>query len=153
MGRPAGWMTQLTGRGPMRSPGAPSHRREVERGFWREIAKGLLAEEAAEVVGASQAVGARWFRHGGGMSPFDLKAFSGRYLTFAEREEIQRHPLASGTPGNLAGWCELVRAHGKLSLAEVFAPAIALARDGFPLGRFNVELINSSCVSLKDHGQ
>ncbi|WP_084310934.1 IS30 family transposase [Phycicoccus elongatus] len=81
-------MTQLTGRGPMRSPGAPSHRREVERGFWREIAKGLLAEEAAEVVGASQAVGARWFRHGGGMSPFDLKAFSGRYLTFAEREEI-----------------------------------------------------------------
>ena len=88
MGRPAGWMTQLTGRGPMRSPGAPSHRREVERGFWREIAKGLLAEEAAEVVGASQAVGAQWFRHGGGMSPFDLKAFSGRYLTFAEREEI-----------------------------------------------------------------
>ena len=88
MGRPAGWMTQLTGRGPMSSPAAPSHRREVERGFWREIAKGLLAEEAAEVVGASQAVGARWFRHGGGMSPFDLKAFSGRYLTFAEREEI-----------------------------------------------------------------
>lgn len=73
--------------------------------------------------------------------------------TFAEREEIQRHPLASGTPGNLAGWCELVRAHGKLSLAEVFAPAIALARDGFPLGRFNVELTNLSCVQLHDHPQ
>ncbi len=88
MGRPAGWMTTLTGRSPMRSPGAPSHRREVERLFWREIAKGLLPEEAAHVVGASQAVGSRWFRHGGGMSPFDLKAFSGRYLTFQEREEI-----------------------------------------------------------------
>ena len=47
-----------------------------------------MPEEAAHVVGASQAVGSRWFRHGGGMSPFDLKAFSGRYLSFAEREEI-----------------------------------------------------------------
>ena len=88
MGRPAGWMTELTGRSAMRSPGAPSHRREVEREFWREIAKGLLPEEAAHVVGASQAVGSRWFRHGGGMSPFDLEAFSGRYLSFREREEI-----------------------------------------------------------------
>src|SRR5690606_18317463 len=70
------------------SPGSPSHRREVQREFWREIAKRLLPEEAAHVVGASQAVGGRWFRHGGGMSPFDLKAFSGRYLTFREREEI-----------------------------------------------------------------
>jgi IS30 family transposase len=88
MGRPAGWMQELTGRSAMRSPGAPSHRREVEREFWKEIAKGLLPEEAAQAVGASQAVGGRWFRHGGGMSPFDLKAFSGRYLSFAEREEI-----------------------------------------------------------------
>ena len=88
MGRPAGWMQELTGRAAMRSPGAPSHRREVEREFWKEIAKGLLPEEAANAVGASQAVGGRWFRHGGGMSPFDLKTFSGRYLSFAEREEI-----------------------------------------------------------------
>jgi DNA-binding CsgD family transcriptional regulator len=88
MGRPAGWMTELTGRGPMRSPGAPSHPREIEREFWRQIAKGLLPEEAAHVVGASQAVGSSWFRHSGGMSPFDLDAFSGRYLSFREREEI-----------------------------------------------------------------
>src|SRR3954452_563048 len=88
MGRPASWMQELTGRSPMKSPGAPSHRREVEREFWKEIAKGLLAEEATHAVGVSQAVGARWFRHGGGMSPFDLEAFSGRYLSFREREEI-----------------------------------------------------------------
>ena len=31
MGRPAEWMRKLTGRGAMRSPGAPSHRRETER--------------------------------------------------------------------------------------------------------------------------
>ena len=29
MGRPAGWMRQLTGRDTMRSPGAPSHRRKT----------------------------------------------------------------------------------------------------------------------------
>jgi len=72
----------------MKSPGAPSHRREVEREFWREIAKGLLPEEAAHAVGVSQAVGARWFRHGGGMPSVDLAPLSGRYLSFREREEI-----------------------------------------------------------------
>jgi IS30 family transposase len=88
MGRPAGWMAALTGRSPMKSPGAPSHRREVEREFWREIANGLLPEEAAHAVGVSQAAGSRWFRHGGGMPSVDLAPLSGRYLSFREREEI-----------------------------------------------------------------
>jgi IS30 family transposase len=72
----------------MKSPGAPRHRREVEREFWREIGKGLLPEEAAAAVGVSQAVGGRWFRHGGGMPTVDLAPLSGRYLSFREREEI-----------------------------------------------------------------
>jgi IS30 family transposase len=72
----------------MKSPGAPRHRREVEREFWGEIAEGLLPEEAAAAVGVSQAVGGRWFRHGGGMPTVDLAPLSGRYLSFREREEI-----------------------------------------------------------------
>ncbi len=36
----------------------------------------------------SLAVGARWFRHAGGMPPISLSPLSGRYLSFAEREEI-----------------------------------------------------------------
>ena len=56
--------------------------------FWQQIAKGLTSEEAAAAVGVSQAVGGRWFRHGGGMPPIDLAPVSGRYLSFAEREEI-----------------------------------------------------------------
>jgi hypothetical protein len=36
MGRPAGWTKELTGRSLMKSPGAPSHRREIEREFWRQ---------------------------------------------------------------------------------------------------------------------
>jgi len=79
---------ELTGRSPMKSPGAPSHRREIERKFWREIARGLTSEEAAVAVGASQAVGARWFRNRGGMPSMSLAPLADRYLSFAEREEI-----------------------------------------------------------------
>ena len=88
MGRPAGWMKELTGRSPMKSPGAPSHRREIEREFWRVVATGVTSEQAAVAVGVSQAVGSRWFRHGGGMAPMNLAPTTGRYLSFAEREEI-----------------------------------------------------------------
>jgi transposase len=88
MGRPAGWIHELTGRGAMRSPGAPSHRRETERRFWEQIATGITSERAAEAVGVSQAVGTRWFRHNGGMPLSMLSPISGRYLSFAEREEI-----------------------------------------------------------------
>ena len=73
----------------LRSPGHPKFQREVEVAFWVEIAKGLLPVEAAGVVGVSQPVGQRWFHNAGGMPPFDLKARpSGRYLSFAEREEF-----------------------------------------------------------------
>lgn len=75
-------------RRPMRSPGHPPDRRETERLFWTEIAKGLLPAQAAIAVGASQPVGQRWFHNAGGMPPFDLKPLSGRYLSFHEREEI-----------------------------------------------------------------
>lgn len=88
MGRPAGWMKALTGRSAMKSPGAPATRREIEREFWRVIATGVTSEQAAETVGVSQAVGGRWFRHGGGMPTIDLSPPVGRYLSFAEREEI-----------------------------------------------------------------
>jgi IS30 family transposase len=88
MGRPAGWMKELTGRSPMKSPGAPALRRDVERLFWREIAKGLSSEEAALAVGVSQAAGSRWFRQRGGMPLFMVSPVTGRYLSFPEREEI-----------------------------------------------------------------
>ncbi|TDX08242.1 IS30 family transposase [Kribbella sp. VKM Ac-2566] len=88
MGRPAGWMRELTGRAPMKSPGKPSLRRDVERLFWREIRKGLTSEDAAIAVGASQAAGSRWFRERGGMPTFLLAPVTGRYLSFEEREEI-----------------------------------------------------------------
>ncbi len=88
MGRPAGWMTELTGRAPLKSPGKPSLRRDAERLFWHELAKGLSSEQAALAVGASSAAGSRWFRERGGMATFMLGPLSGCYLSFGEREEI-----------------------------------------------------------------
>lgn len=72
----------------MVSPGAPKSRRSIERRFWKEVASGVSSEEAAAAVGVSQAVGARWFRQGGGMPTITLAEPGGRYLSFAEREEI-----------------------------------------------------------------
>jgi IS30 family transposase len=73
----------------MRSPGRPGvTQREIKQAFWRHIAEGLSSEDAASACGVSQPVGTRWFREGGGMPPISLVPWSGRYLSFAEREEI-----------------------------------------------------------------
>jgi IS30 family transposase len=75
-------------RAPMRSPGRPEPSRAVQREFWRLIASGITTVQAAEAVGVSAAAGIRWFRHAGGMTPLSLDEPTGRYLSFAEREEI-----------------------------------------------------------------
>jgi len=73
----------------MRSPGRPTAgRREHRQQFWKSIARGLSSEDAALEAGVSQPVGTRWFRENGGMPPANLVELSGRYLSFAEREEI-----------------------------------------------------------------
>ena len=73
----------------MRSPGRPPvARREHRLRFWLAIAGGLSSEDAAAAAGVSPAVGTRWFRQGGGMPTVSLAPLSGRYLSFAEREEI-----------------------------------------------------------------
>src|SRR6476646_4620111 len=81
------------GRGILRSGGRPGVARgEDRRRFWAAIAAGLASEDAACRVGVSPAVGTRWFREAGGMPPAALapssKPLCGRYLSFAEREEI-----------------------------------------------------------------
>ena len=82
-----------SGRGVLRSPGRPGvARREDRRRFWTAIAAGQSSEDAALCATVSPAVGARWFREAGGMPPAMLapeaKPPSGRYLSFADQEEI-----------------------------------------------------------------
>jgi len=66
--------------------------RDEQRRFWAAIAAGMASEDAALQAGMSQPVGSRLFRRAGGMPPAifrpSAKPLSGRYLSFAEREEI-----------------------------------------------------------------
>ncbi|MGH8314221.1 MAG: gamma-glutamyltransferase, partial [Steroidobacterales bacterium] len=41
--------------------------------------------------------------------------------------------LAAGIPGEVAGWGQLAAKYGRLPLRQSLAPAIRLARDGFPM--------------------
>src|SRR6059058_349060 len=66
----------------------PAGRREHRVRFWEAIARGASSEKAAVQAGVLPSIGVRWFRKGGGMPPLTLAPVSGRYLSFAEREEI-----------------------------------------------------------------
>jgi len=62
--------------------------------------------------------------------------------------ESVRSGLSVGVPGNVALAAKAHAEHGKLAWAELFGPAIALARDGF---RINPRL-NASLADNKDRG-
>ena len=76
-------------RGQIPSPGRPTVAwREDRVRFWAAIGRGASSEDAACEIGVSPAVGTRWFRQAGGVAPNLPPAVSGRYLSFAEREDI-----------------------------------------------------------------
>ncbi|WP_257787124.1 gamma-glutamyltransferase family protein [Roseomonas gilardii] len=58
---------------------------------------------------------------------------------FTSREELLSGPAAVASPGNLAGWCALHQAYGRLPLPQVLAPAITLAEQGFEFSPFGIE--------------
>jgi IS30 family transposase len=72
----------MGGNGHVRLPG------ELRRRFWQLIAAGASTDAAARVVGVDRRTGRRWFTEAGGMPPMQLAGGTGRYLSFAEREEI-----------------------------------------------------------------
>jgi transposase, IS30 family len=76
-------------RGQIPSPGRPTVAWRQDRvQFWVAIARGAKTEDAAVDAGVSSPVGFRWFRHAGGVNPCLPPTVSGRYLSFAEREDI-----------------------------------------------------------------
>jgi len=75
-------------RGQIPSPGRPTVAWRADRvRFWAGIARGVKTEDAAAGASVSSPVAFRWFRHAGGVNPFLPEAVSGRYLSFAERED------------------------------------------------------------------
>ena len=68
---------------------------------------------------------------------------------FSKRSDLERGALAVAMPGNLAGWCEIAGTYGRKPLADILAPAIALAQDGFPLAEFGVAEFNEQAPLLE----
>jgi gamma-glutamyltranspeptidase/glutathione hydrolase len=65
-------------------------------------------------------------RAGSGADPDRLRAEGLTHMPY--RGDIRSVPV----PGCVDGWCALHTRYGRLALSDVFAPAIAYARDGFP---------------------
>lgn len=76
-------------RGQIPSPGRPTVAWRQDRVvFWAAIARGAKTEDAGVEANVSSPVAFRWFRHAGGVNPCLPPTVSGRYLSFAEREDI-----------------------------------------------------------------
>ena len=64
-------------------------RRELQRQFWLLVRAGLAKKRAAVALGLNEDTGKDWFRQAGGVIPAYVTVPStGRFLAFAEREEI-----------------------------------------------------------------
>ena len=84
--------------------------------------------------------------------------FSGNTPATATPDKLTPETQASGPrscliPGNVAGWLEALARHGTRSPTAVFAPAVHLARDGFPLHPLNVRLMSDFVPKLTPVGQ
>lgn len=42
-------------------------------------------------------------------------------------------------PGTAAGWCKTIETFGSMSMADILAPAIRMAREGVPVHELNAE--------------
>ncbi|NJB68857.1 gamma-glutamyltranspeptidase/glutathione hydrolase [Desulfobaculum xiamenense] len=63
-----------------------------------------------------------------------------------------RHALAVTVPGACAAWCDLLERHGVLPLAEVLAPALEYAAEGFVVGPVTAHLWAEGADALRAAG-
>jgi IS30 family transposase len=95
-------------RGQIPSPGRPTVAWRQDRvRFWAAIARGVKTEDACVQARVSGPVGFRWFRHAGGVNPCLPSTVSGRYLSYAEREDI------AAWRAQKIGVCEIGRRLGR----------------------------------------
>ena len=73
------------------------------------------------------------------------------YQKFSKRADMQRGAHAVGTPGNLAGWAELNKRHGRKPFGDCLQSAIAIARDGFGVTEFGVHETNAASPDIAQH--
>ena len=65
----------------------------------------------------------------------------------------RRGHLACGVPGTVAGLCHIQEKYGTLPLKAVLAPAMKLAREGFPVSRFLAASLRTSARYLGAHAE
>jgi len=84
-----------------------------------------------------------------GRSP---KSLNIQYFKENGYETIPAHgPLPVSVPGTVDGWFELHTRYGKLPMPQVLAPAVAYARQGFPLTEVIAYYWGRSANSLKKY--
>src|SRR6056297_3653348 len=140
--------------GPGKAAISSAHELATEAGF-EVLAKGGNAFDAAVAVSAALAVvepyssgiggGGFWLLHRAeddfsimidGRETAPAAAERDMFLDEAgavDRDLAVNGPLAAGIPGAPAAWVHLAERYGTLSMAELLAPAIRLADQGFPV--------------------
>jgi len=94
--------------------------------FWAALQRGEFITDAAEAVGTYRKQGARWVIASGGVRPRRGRNLQGRYLSFAEREEIALARAAGESMRSIAA--RLGRAPSTISRE--------LGRNAEPSGRY-----------------
>jgi gamma-glutamyltranspeptidase/glutathione hydrolase len=173
-----------TDRKPPQAAVASAHPLATEAGM-QILAKGGNAFDAAVAVTSALAVvepyssgiggGGLWLLHRSS-DGFDTMVDGREYAPAAASADMyqdkngqvipglsEEGPLAAAIPGEPAALVYMAQHYGRLSLAEDLAPAIHLARDGFPLDSRFHEMIQAKQELLKrwpaaaavflDHGQ
>jgi gamma-glutamyltranspeptidase/glutathione hydrolase len=62
-------------------------------------------------------------------------------------------PATVTVPGAVDGWCQAHDAHGRLALARNLAPAIAYAREGFPVTRRLADWTERAAAGLAENAE
>ena len=107
---------------------------------------------------------------GGGFMTIHLADGHNLFLNFREKAPLAATPdmmqdasghvvkgrstrtwLGVGVPGTVMGFDEALAKYGTMSLKQVIAPAIRLARDGFKLEAGDVRILNTSTDAFRKH--
>ncbi len=90
--------------------------------------------------------------HGLNASGWAPAGLSPSFLAQAGHREMPQGGIHAVTvPGAVAGWAAMHQRFGRLPLARVLAPAVAVARDGFPVSELTAQEWQGSESTLRGH--
>jgi gamma-glutamyltranspeptidase/glutathione hydrolase len=136
------------------------------------LKQGGNAVDAAVAVGFAEAVVHPCCGNigGGGFMTIHLKDGRNLFLNFREKAPLKATPtmfqdaagnvvegrstdtyLGVGVPGTVMGFDTALKAYGTMSLQQVIAPAIKLARDGYVLQQGDVDSLESRTADFAKH--